>query len=122
MESLTPDQQVVKIVSDELTALMGESNVALPLRVEAADDRADGRPAGLRQDDVRREAGALLRRTRAATPMLVAADLHRPAAVEQLAVLGQQVGVPVYREEGRRTRSASRAAASRRPAAPAATW
>jgi signal recognition particle subunit SRP54 len=99
MESLTPDQQVVKIVSDELTALMGESNVALPL---ASKPPTIVLMAGLQGSGKTTCAAKLARYFvhQGRAPMLVACDVHRPAAAEQLAVLAQQVGVPVHREEG----------------------
>jgi signal recognition particle subunit SRP54 len=99
MESLTPDQQVVKIVSDELTALMGEANVALPL---AAKPPTIVLMAGLQGSGKTTCAAKLARhfQSHGRAPMLVACDVHRPAATEQLAVLGAQVGVPVHREDG----------------------
>jgi signal recognition particle subunit SRP54 len=99
MDSLTPDQQVVKIVSDELTALMGEANVALPL---ASKPPTIVLMAGL-QGSGKTTCSAKLARWFAhqgRAPMLVACDVHRPAAAEQLAVLGAQIDVPVHREEG----------------------
>jgi len=100
MESLTPDQQVVKIVSDELTALMGESNVALPL---ASRPPTIVLMAGLQGSGKTTCCAKLARHfvSQGRAPMLVAADVHRPAAAEQLAVLGDQIGVPVHREDGR---------------------
>ncbi|MBY0396073.1 MAG: signal recognition particle receptor subunit alpha, partial [Thermoleophilia bacterium] len=100
MESLTPDQQVVKIVSDELTALMGESNVALPL---ASKPPTIVLMAGLQGSGKTTCCAKLARHfvSQGRAPMLVAADVHRPAAAEQLAVLGDQIGVPVHREDGR---------------------
>jgi signal recognition particle subunit SRP54 len=99
MDSLTPDQQVVKIVSDELTALMGEANVALPL---ASKPPTIVLMAGL-QGSGKTTCSAKLARWFAhqgRAPMLVACDVHRPAAAEQLAVLGAQIDVPVHREDG----------------------
>ncbi len=99
MESLTPDQQVVKIVSDELTALMGEANVALPL---ASKPPTIVLMAGLQGSGKTTCSAKLARHFHAQgrAPLLVACDVHRPAAAEQLAVLGSQIGVPVHREEG----------------------
>ncbi len=120
MESLTPDQQVVKIVSDELTALMGEANVALPL---ASKPPTIVLMAGLQGSGKTTCAAKLARHfhSQGRAPMLVACDVHRPAAAEQLAVLGRadrRAGAP----RGRHRRGgASRAAASRRPAAAGAT-
>jgi len=99
MDSLTPDQQVVKIVSDELTALMGEANVALPL---ASKPPTIVLMAGL-QGSGKTTCSAKLARyfhAQGRAPMLVACDVHRPAAAEQLSVLGDQIGIPVHREEG----------------------
>jgi len=96
--SLTPGQQVVKIVHEELTALLG-SNVS---RIAYA-----GRGptvillAGLNGAGKTTAAGklALLLRKEGKQPALVAADLQRPAAVEQLEQLGRQLEVPVYSAE-----------------------
>jgi signal recognition particle subunit SRP54 len=97
-KSLTPGQQVVKIVHEELTALMGEGSSQLAF---------SPRPpttillAGLQGSGKTTAAGklALLLQKEGRQPALVAADLQRPAAIEQLVQLGQQVGVPVYAEE-----------------------
>jgi signal recognition particle subunit SRP54 len=99
MESLTPDQQVVKIVSDELTNLMGEANVALPL---ASKPPTVVLMAGLQGSGKTTCCAKLARHFHAQgrAPMLVACDVHRPAAAEQLAVLGGQIDVPVHREDG----------------------
>ena len=98
LKSLTPGQQVVKIVHDELTALMGSGSSQLAF---------SPRPpttillAGLQGSGKTTAAGklALLLQKDGKKPALVAADLQRPAAIEQLVQLGAQVGVPVYAEE-----------------------
>src|SRR5213078_3118692 len=98
LKSLTPGQQVVKIVHDELTALMGTGDSRL----------AFGRPptvillAGLQGSGKTTAAAklALLLRKEGRKPGLVAADLQRPAAIDQLEQLGKQVQIPVYREDG----------------------
>jgi signal recognition particle subunit SRP54 len=97
-KSLTPGQQVVKIVHDELTELMGSGSSQLAF---------SPRPpttillAGLQGSGKTTAAGklALLLKKDGKKPALVAADLQRPAAIEQLVQLGAQVGVPVYAEE-----------------------
>jgi signal recognition particle subunit SRP54 len=97
-KSLTPGQQVVKIVHDELTELMGSGSSQLAF---------SPRPpttillAGLQGSGKTTAAGklALLLRKDGKKPALVAADLQRPAAIEQLVQLGAQVGVPAYAEE-----------------------
>ncbi len=98
MESLTPDQQVVKIVSEELTSLMGEANVALPL---ASKPPTIVLMAGLQGSGKTTCCAKLARyfRAQGRAPMLIACDVHRPAAAEQLAVLGAQIDVPVHRED-----------------------
>jgi signal recognition particle subunit SRP54 len=97
LESLTPAQQVVKVVRDELTALLGE---------EGAELRLDGRPAvvllcGLQGSGKTTTAGKLARRLKARGrhPLLVAGDLQRAAAVEQLRQVGSGVEVPVLAPE-----------------------
>jgi signal recognition particle subunit SRP54 len=95
LRSLTPGQQVVKIVHEELTALMGPGSSKLALA---------GKPptvillAGLQGSGKTTAAAklALLLRKEKHTPALVAADLQRPAAVEQLEQLGRQIQVPVF--------------------------
>jgi signal recognition particle subunit SRP54 len=94
LKSLSPGQQVVKIVHEELTALMGSGDSRL----------AFGRPptvillAGLQGAGKTTAAAklALLLRKEGKRPALVACDLQRPAAVEQLKQLGRQIQVPVY--------------------------
>ncbi|HZD88030.1 MAG TPA: signal recognition particle protein [Gaiellaceae bacterium] len=96
--SLTPGQQVVKIVHEELTELMGSNDSRLAY---------SSRPptiillAGLQGSGKTTAAGKLARllRNEGRTPALVAADLQRPAAIDQLVQLGGQVGVPVYADE-----------------------
>ncbi len=95
MKSLTPGQQVVKIVHEELTELMGTGSSKLAFA---------GKPptvillAGLQGAGKTTAAAklALLLRKEKHTPALVAADLQRPAAVEQLQQLGKQLQVPVF--------------------------
>ena len=98
MKSLTPGQQVVKIVHEELTELMGSGSSQLALT---------GRPptvvllAGLQGSGKTTTAAklALLLRKDGKQPALVAADLQRPAAIDQLEQLGRQIQIPVYSEE-----------------------
>jgi signal recognition particle subunit SRP54 len=97
LQSLTPAQQVVKIVRDELASLLGEEGEELELT---------GRPAvvllcGLQGSGKTTTAGklALRLKKRGRHPVLVAADLQRAAAVEQLVQVGRQVEVPVIAPE-----------------------
>ena len=99
LKSLTPGQQVVKAVHEELTALMGSGSSKLAFT---------GRPptvillAGLQGSGKTTAAAklSLLLRKEGRRPGLVAADLQRPAAIDQLEQLGRQIQVPVYREDG----------------------
>jgi signal recognition particle subunit SRP54 len=97
-KSLTPGQEVVKIVHEELTELLGSSDSRLAF---------SQRPpttillAGLQGSGKTTAAGklALLLAKEGRKPALVAADLQRPAAIDQLVQLGEQVSVPVYADE-----------------------
>ena len=99
LTAVKPGQLMVKIVHDELAKLMGGE--AVPLRLE-------GRPAvilmsGLQGSGKTTFSGKLanlLKNKQKKNPLLVACDVYRPAAIEQLKVVGQQVDVPVYTEEG----------------------
>jgi len=109
MKSLTPGQQVVKIVHEELTALMGQGASKLAFA---------GRPptvvllAGLQGSGKTTAAAklALLLRKEGKMPALVACDLQRPAAIDQLEQLGKQIQIPVYLD--RSTKDAVAVAAS----------
>src|SRR6185437_12031529 len=94
LKSLTPGQQVVKVVHEELTELLGG---------EAADARLRGTIllAGLQGSGKTTAAAKLARQLKAEgrKPGLVAADLQRPAAIDQLEQLGGQIGVPVFRTD-----------------------
>jgi len=106
LKSLSPGQQVVKIVHEELTALMGSSDSRL----------AFGRPptvillAGLQGCGKTTAAAklALLLRREGKRPALVACDLQRPAAVEQLEQLGKQIQIPVFTLETKDAVAAAR--------------
>ncbi len=95
LASLSPGQQVIKVVHDELVTLLGSETAGL---------RLDGRQpvtimlAGLQGSGKTTTAAKLARQLKAKgrKPFLVPADVYRPAAIEQLHVLGQQVEVPVF--------------------------
>jgi len=93
-QQLSPAQEVTRIVRDELKALLGGENAELVLQ---------GKPAvialvGLQGSGKTTSAAKLARllKTRGRYPLIVAADLARPAAVQQLVTLGKQIGVPVF--------------------------
>ncbi|MGE5691613.1 MAG: signal recognition particle protein [Pseudomonadota bacterium] len=98
LKSLTPGQQVVKIVHEELTALMGSGSSKLafagkpPTVILMAGLQGSGKTTASAKL-------ALLLRKDGKRPALVAADLQRPAAIDQLEQLGRQIQIPVYREE-----------------------
>ena len=98
VKSVTPGQQVVKIVHDELTALMGSGSSRL---VYTSKQPTVILLAGLQGSGKTTTAAklALLLRKDGKQPALVAADLQRPAAIEQLEQLGKQIQVPVYSDE-----------------------
>lgn len=95
--SVNPGQQMVKIVQDELTELMGGA---------ASDFNINGAPAiiliaGLQGSGKTTFSGKLanyLKTQKGKSPLLVACDIYRPAAIDQLEVLGGQIGVEVYSE------------------------
>jgi signal recognition particle subunit SRP54 len=97
LRTLDPSEQIVKIVYDELVALMGPVDPNVPF---AKDRPTVIMLCGLQGQGKTTTAGklALTLRERGRKPMLVAADLQRPAAVDQLKVLGEQINVPVYSE------------------------
>ena len=98
LSSLRPEQQVVGIVYQELVNLMGPVDHSLRLR----GDVTVLMMCGLQGSGKTTTCGKLARmlRERGRKPLLAAADLQRPAAVHQLQVLGEQLGVPVHAESG----------------------
>ncbi|MDE5687970.1 MAG: signal recognition particle protein [Paramuribaculum sp.] len=99
LTAVKPSEMMVKIVHDELTALMGGDTAQVNL---------SGNPAvilmsGLQGSGKTTFSGKLakkLKSEKAKRPLLVACDVYRPAAIDQLKVLGEQIGVPVYTEDG----------------------
>jgi signal recognition particle subunit SRP54 len=99
LKSVKPGQMMVKIVQDELTELMGGQAAGIDL---------SGKPtviliAGLQGSGKTTFSGKLayfLKTQKKKSPLLVAGDVYRPAAINQISVLGEQINVPVYKEEG----------------------
>jgi len=99
LTAVKPGQLMVKIVKDELTELMGGETAEIELK---------GSPsvilmAGLQGSGKTTFSGKLanmLKRKKGRHPLLVAGDVYRPAAIEQLKVVGEQIDVPVYTEDG----------------------
>ncbi len=96
LKSLTPGQQVVKVVHEELTALLGEGSSGLALGKFSVILLAGLQGSGKTTTAAKL---ALLLRKEGRKPGLVAADLQRPAAIDQLEQLGAQIQVPVFRTE-----------------------
>ncbi len=95
MESLTPAQMVIKIVHEELVALMGGTNARL---ANAAHPPTVVLMCGLQGSGKTTHSAkiALWLKKQGHRPLLVACDIYRPAAIKQLQVVGEQVGVPVF--------------------------
>ena len=99
IQSIEPGQLMVKIVHEKLTELMGS---------EAVDINIKGQPAvvliaglqGSGKTTFSAKLANMLRTKKGKNVMLVAGDVYRPAAISQLQTLGEQIGVPVYTEEG----------------------
>ena len=97
LNSIHPSQLMVKIVHDELTALMGG---------ETAEINYEGHPAvilmsglqGSGKTTFSSKLANYLKKKKNRNPLLVACDVYRPAAIDQLKVLGEQIGIPVYSE------------------------
>lgn len=96
MESLTPGQQVIKVVKDELTTLMGgeQSKIAVADRPPTVIMMVGLQGAG--KTTTTGKLANLLRKKHNRTPLLVACDIYRPAAIKQLETLGEQLDMPVF--------------------------
>ncbi len=96
MTSLTPGQQVIKVVQEELTELMGgeQSKIAVANRPPTVIMMVGLQGAG--KTTTTGKLANLLRKKHNRKPMLVAADIYRPAAIKQLETLGKQLDMPVF--------------------------
>lgn len=97
LTAVKPSQLMVKIVHDELAQLMGGTAVDINLKGSPAVILMSGLQ-GSGKTTFSGKLANMLRSKRGKNPMLVAADVYRPAAIEQLKILGEQIGVPVYSE------------------------
>jgi len=99
LASITPGQQIIKIIHDELVNLLGVSRTGI---AEAHEPPTIILVAGLQGSGKTTFSAKLARflRGKGRNPLLVAADVYRPAAVDQLITLGKQLDVPVYSEQG----------------------
>jgi signal recognition particle subunit SRP54 len=96
LQSLTPEQQFLKIVRDELTGLLGgehrklDLKAAPPIVIMIVGLQGSGKTTTVAK------LARHLKRDQKRTPFLVSADVYRPAAIEQLKILGQEIELPVY--------------------------
>ena len=99
LESLVPSQHIVKIVNEELTALMGGENTKL---VISSKPPTIVMMCGLQGAGKTTHTGklALMYKKQGKRPLLVACDVYRPAAIKQLQVVGQSIDVPVFTIDG----------------------
>ena len=97
LTALKPNQVMVKIVHDELATLMGASASELELKGQPAVILMAGLQGSGKTTFSGKLAG-MLRSKKGKKPLLAACDVYRPAAIDQLHVLGEQLGVPVYSE------------------------
>lgn len=96
LESLTPAQQIVKIVNQELTELMGGSNARLAIASKGPTVVMMVGLQGAGKTTNCAKLAGLMRRQYGKRPLLVACDVYRPAAIKQLQVVGQQLDIPVF--------------------------
>ncbi len=96
MKSLTPGQQVIKVVKEELTELMGGEQSQIAVCQTSADCHYDGRFQGAGKTTTTGKLANFLRKKHNRKPLLVAADIYRPAAIKQLETLGKQLSLPVF--------------------------
>lgn len=98
LTSLKPNQLMVKIVHDELAELMGGEHVDINIKGNPAVILIAGLQ-GSGKTTFSGKLANLLKTKRSKSPLLVAGDVYRPAAIDQLHVLGEQIGVPVYSDK-----------------------
>jgi signal recognition particle subunit SRP54 len=97
-QSIQPGQQIIKLIHDELVELLGSSNAGMQLSGNPSCVMMVGLHGSGKTTSSGKLGRLLLKQGR--TPLLVAADVYRPAAMDQLEKLGQQVQLPVYLERG----------------------
>jgi len=98
VQSIQPGQQVIKIIHDELVELLGSENASLQLSGNPSCVLMVGLHGSGKTTSSAKLARLLLKQAR--TPLLVGADVYRPAAMDQLEKLGQQLQIPVYVHKG----------------------
>ena len=98
LDSLTPAQQVIKIVNDELTRLMGGANAKISMANNGPTVVMMVGLQGAGKTTTTAKLAGLLRRQLSKRPLLAACDVYRPAAIEQLKVVGGQLELPVFEQ------------------------
>ena len=98
LDSLTPAQQVVKIVNEELTKLMGGANAKLAMANNGPTVVMMVGLQGAGKTTTTAKLAGLMRRQYTKRPLLAACDVYRPAAIEQLKVVGGQMELPVFEQ------------------------
>jgi signal recognition particle subunit SRP54 len=101
LKSVKPSQMMIKIVHDELVHLMGGEKTDINIKTNPSIILIAGLQ-GSGKTTFSAKLAKYLKTKRGKNPLLVAGDVYRPAAIEQLKVLGSQIEVPVYTEEGSR--------------------
>lgn len=96
LESLTPGQQVIKIVNDELTSLMGGANAKLEFGSKNPSVVLLAGLQGAGKTTMAGKLGAYAQKHFGKSPLLVACDVYRPAAIKQLQVVGEKLNLPVF--------------------------
>lgn len=98
MQSLTPGQQVIKIVQEELTSLMGGENTSIKMANKPPTVVMMVGLQGAGKTTTAGKLALLMRKKYNKKPLLVAGDIYRPAAIDQLQTVGKQIDIPVYSE------------------------
>lgn len=99
LESLTPGQQIIKIVNDELTSLMGQTQAKLNFSNNPPTVIMLVGLQGAGKTTTCAKLAGQIRKQLSKRPLLVACDVYRPAAIKQLQVVGNQLDIPVFAEE-----------------------
>ena len=102
LTAVRPSQMMVKIVHDELATLMGGEAVELELKARPSVILMSGLQ-GSGKTTMSGKLALMLKSKKHRRPLLAACDVYRPAAIDQLTVLGEQIDVPVYKEEGNKS-------------------
>jgi signal recognition particle subunit SRP54 len=96
MESLTPAQQVIKIVNEELTALMGGAGEKIEFGSETPSVILLAGLQGAGKTTMAGKLAQYIKKYNGKSPLLVACDIYRPAAIKQLQIVGEKLGIPVF--------------------------